>query len=64
MLPQKSTYTYDDFLAMTLSSLKGFLSLRGLNQGGKKAEIVAKAFGAYELGVSCKVYTRRNQQSA
>ena len=54
MLPQKSTYTYDDFLAMTLSSLKDFLSLRGLNQGGKKAEIVARAFGAYELGVPVK----------
>ena len=54
VLPQKSTYTYDDFLAMTLSSLKDFLSLRALNQGRKKAEIVARAFGAYELGVPVK----------
>ena len=54
VLLQKSTYMYDDFLTMTLSSLKNFLSLRGLNQGGKKAEIVARAFGAYELGVPVK----------
>ena len=52
--PQKTTYTYDDFLGMTLSSLKDFLTLRGLSQGGKKAEFVARAFGAYELGVPVK----------
>nr|XP_058953753.1 uncharacterized protein LOC131781114 [Pocillopora verrucosa] len=40
---------YQDFLNWTLTSLKDFLALRGLKQTGKKAELVARAFGAYEL---------------
>ena len=52
--PQRTTYTYDDFLGMTLSSLKDFLSLRGLSQGEKEAEVVSRAFDAYELGVPVK----------
>ena len=52
--PQKETYTYDDFFGMTVSSLKDFLSLRGLSQCGKKVELVARSFGAYELNVPIK----------
>lgn len=40
---------YQDFLNWTLTSLKDFLALRGLKQTGKKAELVARAFGAHEL---------------
>ena len=40
---------YQDFLNWTLTPLKDFLALRGLKQTGKKAELVASAFGAYEL---------------
>lgn len=45
---------YDDFLGWTVSSLKDFLSLRGLKQTGKKSELVARAFGAYELNAPVK----------
>ena len=45
---------YDDFLGWTVSSLKDFLSLRGLKQTGLKSELVARAFGAYELLSSLK----------
>ena len=45
---------YDDFLGWTVSSLKDFLSLRGLKKTGKKSELVARAFGAYELNVPVK----------
>ena len=36
---------YEDFLGWTVSSLKDFLSLRGLKQTGRKPELVARAFG-------------------
>ena len=42
---------YDDFLGWTVSSLKDFLSLRGLKQTDRKSELVSRAFGAYELNV-------------
>ena len=45
---------YDDFLGWTVSSLKDFLSLRGLKQTGRKSELVARAFGAYELNAPVK----------
>ncbi|XP_046864652.1 uncharacterized protein LOC124459175 [Xenia sp. Carnegie-2017] len=45
---------YEDFLHLTVSSLKDFLALRGLKQTGKKAELIARAFGAYELKVPKK----------
>ena len=45
---------YDDFLHLTVSSLKDFLALRGLKQTGTKAELIAQAFGAYELNAPKK----------
>jgi len=45
---------HEDFLGWTLSSLKDFLSLRGLKQTGQKPELVARAFGAYELKAPVK----------
>ena len=45
---------YEDFLGGTVSSLKDFLSLRGLKQTGRKPELVARAFGAYELKAPVK----------
>ena len=39
---------------MTVSSLQDYLSLRGLSKSGKKEELIARAFGAYELNVSIK----------
>lgn len=45
---------YEDFLSWTVSSLKDFLSLRGLKQTGRKPELVARAFGAYELKAPVK----------
>ena len=37
-----------------MGSLKDFLALRGLKETGKKVELVARAFGAYELGIPKK----------
>ena len=50
-MPQQAeeVLQYEDFLGGTVSSLKDFLSLRGLKQTGRKPELVARAFGAYEL---------------
>ena len=45
---------YQDFLNFTLTSLRDFLALRGLKQTGKRAELAATAFGAYELKVPKK----------
>ena len=45
---------YQDFLNFTLTSLRDFLAVRRLKQTGKKAGLVAKAFGAYELKVPKK----------
>lgn len=45
---------YEDFLSWTVSPLKDFLSLRGLKQTGRKHELVARAFGAYELKAPVK----------
>ena len=45
---------YEDFLGWTVSSLKDFLSLRGLKQTGRKPELVARAFDAYELKAPVK----------
>ena len=44
---------YDDF-HLTVSSLKDFLAFRGLKQAGRKAELIARAFGAYELNAPKK----------
>ena len=46
-----------DFLHLTVSLLKDFLALRGLKQSRRKAELIARAFGAYELDVP-KKYTQ------
>ena len=46
---------YEDLLSWTVSSLKYFLSLRGLKQTGRNPELVARAFGAYELKAPVKV---------
>ena len=50
----EETLEYNDFLHLTVSSLKDFLVLRALKQSGPKAELVARAFGAYELNVPRK----------
>ena len=38
---------YEDFVWLTVTSLKDFLKLRGLKQRGIKVELVTRAFGAY-----------------
>ena len=45
---------------MTLSSLQDYLGLRGLSKSGCKAELVAQAFGAYELKAPIK-YTQEKR---
>lgn len=53
-MAEKEHYTFEDFLHLTVSSLQDYLSLRGLSKSGKKEELVARAFGAYELNVPKK----------
>jgi hypothetical protein len=43
-----------DFLHLTVSSLQDFLALRGLKQSRRKAELIARAFGGYELNIPTK----------
>ena len=56
---QPEELEYDDFVELTVGSLKDFLVLHGLNQTGKKVELVARAFGAYELGILNKSLIQR-----
>ena len=51
-------YKFEDFLHLTVTSLQDFLSLRGLSKSGKKDELVARAFGAYELNVPVRTPPR------
>ena len=48
-------HKFEDFLHLTVTSLQDFLFLRGLSKSGKKDELVARAFGVYELNVLVKV---------
>ena len=48
-------YKFEDLLHLTITSLQDFLSLRGLSKSGKKDELIARAFGAYELNVPIRI---------
>ena len=48
-------YKFEDLLGLTITSLQNFLSLRGLSKSEIKDELIARAFGAYELNVLVKV---------
>ena len=50
-----NSLSYEDFLNWTLTTLKDYLGIRGLKQTGRKAELVARAFGAYELNAPKKL---------
>jgi len=50
-------YQFEDLLHMTLSSLQDYLGLRGVSKSVCKAELVAWAFGAYDLKAPIK-YTQ------
>ena len=40
---------YGDFLDLSIKDLTNYLSVRGLNTFGKKVELVARTFAAFEL---------------
>ena len=40
---------YKDFLELSVKHLVDYFSVRGLNSSGKKVELVARAFAAFEL---------------
>lgn len=50
----EETLEYEDFLGWTTTSLKDYLAIRGLKQGGNKPELVARAFAAYEYKIPLK----------
>ena len=41
--------TYEDFLQLGMTCLQDYLSARGLNTTGRKIELVARAFAAFEM---------------
>ena len=40
---------YEDFLHLGMNNLVDFLAVRGLNTSGRKIELIARAFSAFEL---------------
>ena len=42
---------YEDFLELSIEQLVDYLSVRGLNASGKKVELLAQAFAAFELKI-------------
>lgn len=40
---------YEDFLELSVKHLSDYLSVRGMNTSGRKVELVARAFAAFEL---------------
>ena len=45
---------YEDFLDMNIKDLQDYLAVRGLNTSGRKIELVARAFAAFELKIKIK----------
>ena len=41
--------TYEDFLQLGMNSLQDYLSARDLSTTGRKIELVARAFAAFEM---------------
>ena len=46
--------TYEDFLQLGMNCLQDYLSARGLNTTGRKIELVARAFAAFEMKLPIK----------
>ena len=46
---------YDDFLELSVGSLKDYLNVRGLQTTGRKVELVARAFAACEQNIPMKL---------
>ena len=46
--------TYQDFFQLTVKQLKRYLAVRGLNQDGRHAELVARPFVAMEMKMTSK----------
>lgn len=44
-------YTYEEILEWPVSLLKSYLAVRGLNVGGRRMELVARAFAAMEMSL-------------
>ena len=40
---------YEDFFDLSIKDLTNYLAVRGLNTSGRKVELVARAFAAFEL---------------
>ena len=43
---------YEDFLDLLINDLTNYLSVCGLNTSGRKVELVARAFAAFEVTVN------------
>ena len=43
---------YEDFLDLQIKELTNYLSVRGLNTSGRKAELIARVFAVFELKIN------------
>ena len=43
---------YEDFLDLSVKELQNYLAVRGMTTSGRKVELVARAFAAFELKMS------------
>ena len=54
---------YDDFLELGMNCLQDYLSGRGLNTTGRKIELVAQAFAAFEMKLPIIASSENNRKS-
>lgn len=59
----ETNYTYEDFLDLPLGSLKDYLNIRGVSVTGRKIELVARAFSAYEFKLPTKLSAEQQIES-
>ena len=53
--------TYEDFLQLGMNCLQDYLSARGLNTTGRKIELVARAFAAFEMKLPITASSEKKQ---
>ena len=54
--------TYEDFLQLGMNCLQDYLSARGLNTTGRKIELVARAFAAFEMKLPIIASSEKQQK--
>ena len=52
---------YEDFFDLCIKDLTNYLSVSGLNTSGRKVELVARAFPAFELKMNIIAFSEELQ---